>query len=57
MAVMEREHLNRVSFGLSSKDHPEPVTVNGAWVIDKLNIPSVKVPKKAAVDQESFVGY
>lgn len=54
---MEREYLNRVSFGLSSKDHPEPVTVTGAWVIDKLNIPSVKVPKKAAVDQESFVGY
>lgn len=49
------QHLNRVSFGLSSEDHPEPVIVNGAWVIDKPNIPSVKVPKKAAVDQWSHL--
>lgn len=52
---MERQHLNRLSFGLSSKDHPEPVIVNGAWVIDKLNIPPVKVSKKAAVEQGSHL--
>ena len=49
------QHLNRVSFGLSSKDLPEPVIVNGAWAFDKLNIMSVKVPKNAAVDQWSHL--
>ena len=29
--------------------------VNGAWVIDKLNVPSVKVPKKATVDRWSHL--
>jgi len=40
-----------VSFSLSSKDHPEPVLVHGAWVIDKLNIPSVKVSKEGAIER------
>lgn len=40
------KNLDRVSFSLSSKDQPDPVMVHGAWVIDKLNIPSFKVSKK-----------
>ena len=48
---LKTEHLNIVSFGLSSKDHSELVMVNGAWVIDKLNIASVKLPKRAAIEQ------
>ena len=43
--------LDRVSFSLSSKDQPDPVMVHGAWVIDKLNIPSSKVSKKRAAEQ------
>ena len=37
------QNMCRVSFCLSSNNHPEPVPVNGAWVINKLNIPSVKL--------------
>ena len=40
------QNLDRVSFGLSSKDQPDPVMVHGAWVIDKLNIPCFKVSKE-----------
>ena len=45
------QNLCRVSFSLSSKGHPEPVLVHGAWVIDKLNIPSVKVSKEGAIER------
>ena len=45
------QNLHRVSFSLSSKDQLDPVMVHGAWVIDKLNIPSFKVSKKMATEQ------
>ena len=45
------QNLCRMSFSLSSKGHPEPVLVHGAWVIDKLNIPSVKVSKEGAIER------
>ena len=40
------KNLDRVSFGLSPKDQPDPVMMQGAWVIDKRNIPCFKVLKK-----------
>lgn len=36
---------------MSSKDHPQLISVQGAWVIDKLNVPSVKVSKEKATEQ------
>ena len=45
------QNMCRVSFCLSSNNHPEPVPVNGAWVINKLNIPSVKLSKNDAVER------
>ena len=51
------QRLKRVSYCLSSKDYSEPVMVNGAWVIGKLNIPSVKLPKRAAIEQWSHLSY
>lgn len=44
-----------MSFNLSCKDHPEQVLVRGAWVIDKLNIPSAKVSKKGAAERWSHL--
>ena len=52
---MKSQRLDRVSFGLSSKVHSKPVMVNGARVIEKLNIPSVKLPKRAAIEQWSHL--
>ena len=49
------QNLRRVSFGLSSKDQPDPVMVHGAWVIDKLNIESFKLSKKRAAEQWSHL--
>ena len=45
------KNLDRVSLSLSSKDQPDPVMEPGAWIIDKLNIPSFKVSKKNAAEQ------
>ena len=45
------QNMCRVSFCLSSNDHPEPVPVNGAWVINKLNIPSVKLSKNDEIER------
>ena len=45
------QNLSRVSFSLSSKDHPQLISVQGAWVIDKLSVPSVKVSKEKASEQ------
>ena len=45
------QNMCRVSFWLSSNNHPEPVPVNGAWVINKLNIPSVKLSKNDAAER------
>ena len=49
------QNLRRVSFGLSSKDQPDPDMVHGARVIDKLNIPSFKLSKKRAAEQWSHL--
>ena len=49
------QNLRRVSFGLSSKDQPDPVIVHGAWVIDKLNIPSFKLSKKRAAEHAAHL--
>ena len=49
------QNLRRVSFGLSTKDQPDPVMVHGAWVIDKLNISSFKLSKKRAAEQWSHL--
>lgn len=43
-----------MSIGLSSKDQPDPVMVQGAWVIDKLNIPSFRVSKKRVAEQRNL---
>lgn len=45
------QNLDRVSFSLSSKEQPDPVMVHGAWVIKKLNIPSLKLSTKRTVEQ------
>ena len=45
------QNVSRVSFSLSSKVHPQPISVQGAWVIDRLNVPSVKVSKERVTEQ------
>ncbi|XP_022795007.1 uncharacterized protein LOC111333648 [Stylophora pistillata] len=45
------QNLDRVSFSLSSKEQRDPAMVHGAWVINKLNIPSFKLSKKRTVEQ------
>ena len=40
-----------MSFSLSSQAHPQPVSVQGVYVIDRLNIPSVKVSKERVTEE------
>ncbi len=36
-------NLKRVAFKMTSEDHPEPVDVDGAWVVTKLKIPKYDI--------------
>ena len=45
------QNVSRVSFSSSSIAYPQPISVQGPWVIERLNVPSVKVLKERVTEQ------